>query len=178
MKIKILDCGSKEEVASLFSSVFTSSEGAGEGQLISRLASALAARIDNQEVIGIGACENGKLIGAIFFTRLRFKEPVEAYMLSPVAVSTAHQGKGVGQALIRHGLNSLKNRSATMVMTYGDPAFYAKTGFQALPEDTIQAPHKLSMPQGWLAQHLAGDVMPNLKSRPACVSEFDDPAYW
>jgi putative acetyltransferase len=178
MEIKILDCGIKEQVASLFSSVFTYSEGEGEGRLIGRLASALAARIDNQEVVSVGACENGKLIGAIFFTRLQFKEPVEAYMLSPVAVSTVHQGKGVGQALIRHGLNSLRSRSATMVMTYGDPAFYAKTGFQALSEDAIQAPHALSMPQGWLVQHLTGGVIPTLKSRPACVPEFDDPAYW
>lgn len=178
MIFKILDCVKKDEVTSLFLSVFTFSEGEGEGQLIGRLAMELAARIDNHDVICIGACEDEKLIATIFFTRLRFKEPVEAYLLSPVAVSTSHQGKGVGQALIRHGLELLKERSVTIVMTYGDPAFYAKTGFKALSEDSIKAPFMLSMPHGWQAQHLAENAMPILKSRPACVPQFNDPAYW
>jgi len=101
-----------------------------------------------------------------------------AYMLAPVAISTAHQGRGIGQALIRFGLDELKNRSATLVVTYGDPAFYARVGFQALSEDVIQAPLPLSMPEGWLGQPLSGEAIPILKSRPACVPEFDNSAYW
>lgn len=178
MNFRILDRNSKEEVASLFTSVFSSSEGEQEGRLIGSLASGLAARIDNQEIICIGAYEDAAMIGTIFFTRLRFDEPIEAYMLAPVAVSTAHQGRGVGQALISFGLHELKNRSATVVVTYGDPAFYSKVGFQALSEDVIQAPLPLSMPEGWLGQHLSGEAIPILKSRPACVQEFQNHDYW
>lgn len=178
MNFRILDKESKEEVASLFTSVFSSSEGEQEGRRIGSLASALAARIDNQEIICIGAYTAGELIGAIFFTRLRFDEPVAAFMLSPVAVGTARQGRGVGQALIRFGLDELKSRSATLVVTYGDPAFYAKVGFQMVSEDVIQAPLPLSMPEGWLGHPLSRETFPVLKSRPACVQEFDNPAYW
>jgi putative acetyltransferase len=178
MNFRILDNNSKDEVASLFTSVFSSSEGAQEGRLIGSLAYTLAARIDNQEIICIGAYADGTLIGAIFFTRLRFDEPIKAYMLAPVAISTAHQGRGIGQALIRFGLDELKNRSATLVVTYGDPAFYSKVGFKALPEEAIQAPLPLSMPEGWLGQSLSGETIPILKSRPACIQEFDSPAYW
>jgi putative acetyltransferase len=178
MNFRILDNNSMDEVASLFTSVFLSSEGEQEGRLIGSLASKLAARIDNQEIICIGAYEDGTLIGAIFFTRLRFDDPIEAYMLSPVAVSTVHQGRGTGQAMIRFGLNELKNRSAALVVTYGDPAFYSKVGFQALSEDVIQAPLPLSMPEGWLGQFLSGEAIPILKSRPACTQEFNNPAYW
>jgi len=178
MNVRILDNNNKEEVASLFTSVFSSSEGEDEGRLIGSLASALAARTDNQEVICIGAYADGTLIGAIFFTRLQFDEPIEAYMLAPVAISTAHQGRGIGQALIRFGLDELKRRSATLVVTYGDPAFYSKVGFQALSESVIQAPLPLSMPEGWLGQSLSGKAIPILKSRPACVQEFDNSAYW
>jgi len=178
MNFRILDNNSKDEVAGLFFSVFSSSEGEQEGKLIGSLASRLAARIDNQEIICIGAYEDGTLIGAIFFTRLRFDEPIEAYMLAPVAVSTARQGIGVGQALIRFGLDQLKNRSATLIVTYGDPAFYSKVGFQALSEEVIQAPLPLSMPEGWLGQPLSGKAIPILKCRPSCVQEFDNPAYW
>ena len=81
----ILDKNSQEEVARLFTSVFTASEGEKEGRLIGNLASELSSRADNQEIICIGAYEEKSLIGAIFFTRLGFDEPVRVYMLAPVA---------------------------------------------------------------------------------------------
>jgi putative acetyltransferase len=178
MEFRILDNDREEEVTSLFTSVFALSEGEQEGRLIGRLASQLAGHVDNQEIICIGGFEDGSMIAAIFFTRLQFEEPIEAYMLAPVAVRTAHQGKGVGQALINFGLHELKNRSASLAVTYGDPAFYSKTGFQTLSEDVIQAPRPLSMPGGWLGQSLSGGSIPILDSRPRCVPEFDNPDYW
>ena len=178
MNFSILDKDSKDEVANLFTSVFSSSEGEQEGRLIGNLASVLAWRTENLEIICIGAYADRAMIGAIFFSRLRFDEPIEAYMLAPVAVSTAHQGRGNGQALIRFGLQVLRNRFATVAVTYGDPAFYAKVGFQALSEGVIQAPLRLSMPEGWLGQSLSEGPIPILNSRPACVQEFDNPDYW
>jgi putative acetyltransferase len=178
MNFKILDSNCKDEVTRLFTSSFSSSEGAQEGKVIGRLASALAARIDNQEIVCIGAYLDGALIGSVFLTRLRFVDPVEAYMLSPVAVATAIQRRGTGQAMIKFGLDELKKRSATLVVTYGDPSFYSKVGFEALSQDLIQAPFPLSMPEGWLGQSLTGRAIPAMKSRPSCLQEFDNPAYW
>jgi len=99
-------------------------------------------------------------------------------MLAPVAVSTAYQGRGIGQTLIQFGLSELKNRSAGVAITYGDPAFYSKAGFQPLSEAVIQAPLPLSMPEGWLGQSLINKTLPILKSRPSCVQAFDNPDYW
>ncbi len=178
MSYKILDKNNKEEVAGLFKSVFSSSEGEKEGELIGNLASQLSSRTDDQEIICIGAYEDESIVGAIFLTHLGFNEPVTVYMLAPVAVSTKHQGKGIGQALIRHGLNELKNRSIAVVVTYGDPSFYSRVGFQALSEDVIQAPLKLSMPEGWLGQSLTGEPIPTINGRPECVKAFNDPVYW
>ncbi|MES9936087.1 MAG: N-acetyltransferase [Sedimenticola sp.] len=175
---KILDKSQQKEVTELFTSVFTSSEGEEEGKLIGDLASELSSNIDNEETICFGAFENESLIGSIFFTRLRFNEPILVYMLAPVAVSTRHQGKGVGQALINYGLNELKNRSICVVVTYGDPSFYSKVGFQPLQESVIRAPLKLSMPGGWLGCSLTGEAMPTIKERPTCVKPFNDPVYW
>jgi predicted N-acetyltransferase YhbS len=99
-------------------------------------------------------------------------------MLAPVAVGAEHQGKGIGQALINYGLNQLKKRSVNAVVTYGDPSFYSKVGFQALSENVIQAPLKLSMPFGWLGQSLTEEPIPTINERPMCVKEFNDPVYW
>jgi predicted N-acetyltransferase YhbS len=178
MNYKILGKNSKEEVASLFTSVFSSSEGEQEGKLIGNLASELSSNIDDQEIICIGAYEEESLIGSIFFTRLRFNDSILVYMLAPVAVSTEHQGKGVGQALIKYGLNELKNRSVAVAMTYGDPSFYSKAGFQPISESAIKAPLKLSMPEGWLGCSLTAETIPTINERPTCVKQFNDPVYW
>jgi predicted N-acetyltransferase YhbS len=178
MHHKILDNTSQQEVADLFKAVFTSSEGEQEGKLIGELASKLSSGIDGQEIICIGAYEDDSIIGSIFFTHLRFNEAIRVYMLAPVAVSTRHQGRGIGQALIGYGLDELRCRSVDVVVTYGDPAFYAKTGFQALSENIIKAPQKLSMPEGWLGQSLTEAPIPTLEERPECVRAFNDPLYW
>jgi len=178
MNYQSLEKSKQEEVANLFTSVFTTSEGEKEGMLIGGLSSELASSIDNEETICFGAYENGSLIGSIFFTRLKFNDPIQVYMLAPVAVSTEHQGRGIGQALINYGLNELKKRSVSVVVTYGDPSFYSKVGFQALPEELIQAPQKLSMPFGWLGQSLTAEPIPAIDERPTCVKEFNDAVYW
>ena len=178
MNHKILDNTSQQEVADLFKAVFTSSEGEQEGKLIGELASKLSSGIDDQEIICIGAYEDDSIIGSIFFTHLRFNEAIRIYMMAPVAVNTRHQGMGVGQALINYGLDEMRRRSVDVVVTYGDPAFYAKTGFLPLPESSIKAPLKLSMPQGWLGQSLTEAPIPTLEERPECVKAFNDPVYW
>ncbi|QDV49874.1 GNAT family N-acetyltransferase [Gimesia fumaroli] len=178
MKHRVFDKSNQHEVTDLFTSVFTASEGKKEGKLIGNLASKLSSSIDNQEIVSLGTYENELLIGAIFFTRLRFNKSIRVYMLAPVAVSTEHQGKGIGQELIKYGLDELKNRSVDVAVTYGDPSFYSKIGFEALSENVIQAPLELSMPVGWLGQSLTEEQIPVIKERPECVSEFNDPVYW
>ncbi len=176
--IKFLNKNNKDEVESLFTSVFSSSEGDKEGRLIGNLALDLSSAIDNQDIVSFGAFEEDFLIGSIFFTRLIYKTDILVYMLAPVAVSTEHQRQGIGIALISYGLNELKNRFADIVVTYGDPSYYSKTGFQQLSESVIQAPLKLSMPEGWLGQSLNQEPIPAIHERPRCVKEFNDPAYW
>lgn len=178
MNFKTLDRNNQDQLTGLFTDVFSSSEGEDEGKLIGNLVAKLSFAIDNQAIICLGAYEESSLIAAIFLTRLRFEEDVQVYMLAPVAVSTAYQGQGAGQALINYGIDELKSRSAAVLITYGDPAYYAKVGFQPLSEEVIQAPLKMSMPEGWLGQSLREEPIPVLKSRPLCVKAFNDPVYW
>lgn len=178
MNHKILDKNNQKEITKLFKSVFTSSEGKEEGKLIGKLASELSSEIDHSEIICFGTYEKELIIGAIFFTRLRFKKTIQVYMLAPVAVRKEKQGRGVGQALIKFGIDELKNRSIDVAVTYGDPSYYSRLGFQALPESVIQAPLKLSMPIGWLGKALTGEAIPTINERPACVKEFNNPVYW
>jgi len=176
---KILDKKKQKDIKELFTSVFTSSEGENEGELIGELSSKLASNIDNKEIICFGAYERELLIGSIFFTRLRFNnDPINIYMLAPVAVNTKHHGKGIGQALINYGLIELKKRSVNVAITYGDSSFYSKVGFKPLSTNIIQAPLELSMAEGWLGQSLTNDQIPTIHDRPTCVKDFNNPMYW
>lgn len=178
MNYEVLGSNRQDEVTGLFRSVFTLSEGEQEGALIGNLVAELSSRIDNRDIICLGAHENKPVIGAIFFTRLHFSQDIQIYMLAPVAVSPEHQGKGIGQALINYGLDELRNRGVKVAITYGDPSFYSRVGFKPLSEDVIQAPLELSMPIGWLGQSLTDDPVPTISERPRCVKAFDNPAYW
>ena len=123
--------------------------------------------------------DEGALLGAIIFTRLDFaNDPRKVFLLSPVAVATAHQGRGVGQRLITYGLDLLRNEGVDIAVTYGDPAYYGRVGFRAVAEEDLPAPLPLGMPQGWIAQSLTDAPLTPLKGPSHCVSAFNDPALW
>jgi len=77
MNYQAIDKSKQKELTDLFTSVFTSSEGVKEGVLIGSLSSKLASSIDNEETICFGVYENDSLIASIFFTRLKFNNPIQ-----------------------------------------------------------------------------------------------------
>jgi len=178
MNFKYLSKLDKIKIEKLFTSAFTSSEGEQEGRLIGQLSAKLSEDINNQDIFCFGAFIEKELAGSIFFTQLYFNIKIKVYMLAPMAVSPRHQKKGIGSSLIKFGINEFKNKAIDVIITYGDPLFYSKVGFQKIAEDIIKAPLKLSMPQGWLGQSLKGKSIPVIKNRPSCVKAFDNPAYW
>ena len=178
MQYTKLSSTDQQQIADLFKTVFSVSEGEVEGALIGELALELSQAIDDQQVQCFASYQQDVLTGVIFFTCLRFKSEINVYLLGPVAVSTEHQGQGIGQSLIINGLRTLKQQSVEVVITYGDPKFYAKVGFQPLSERQIQAPLTLSMPHGWQAQSLTDQAIPTIDGRPSCVKAFNNPIYW
>jgi len=167
-----------QTIASLFTSVFAQSEEEAEGALIGQLAKDLLEQTDEHDLHCFVAVDNGQIVGAIFFSRLDFKNGIESFILAPVAVHSDHQGKGIGQALINHGLSELKNTGVSVVLTYGDPGFYHKVGFRPISPEMIRAPFALSQPEGWLGQSLSGDSIETLSGTCSCVKALNDPKYW
>lgn len=168
----------KAPITKLFQSVFADSEGATEGEVMGTLAKDLLGKTPANDLYCFLATDGGQIIGAIFFSRLKFEVDMQAYILAPVAVDTGHQGKGIGQKLIRHGLAELKACGSSLIITYGDPAFYAKVGFRPLEPEKIRPPHALSQPIGWLGQSLDGGEIQSIPGGCLCVEALDDPAYW
>ena len=165
-------------VEDLFVSVFSKSEGEEEGALIGNLVKDMTASTDSRDLYGFVAVDGKQIVGAVFFSRLSFEKAVDAFLLAPVAVRSDHQGMGIGQALITHGLRAMRSKGVSFVTTYGDPSFYSKIGFHPISPDRIAAPLQLSQPEGWLGQTLADDAIETIPGHCTCVKALDDPAYW
>ena len=165
-------------VERLFVSAFSEAEGEQEGALIGDLVEEMLASTDGRDLDGFVAVDGNEIVGAIFFSRLTFDDDIDVFVLAPVAVATDHQGKGIGQVLITHGLREMRRMGVSYVTTYGDPSFYSKVGFQPISEDDIAPPLELSQPEGWLGQPLGDDDIDAIPGRPTCVKALDDPVYW
>jgi putative acetyltransferase len=55
------------------------------------------------------------------------------FVLAPLAVLPDWQHRGIGTALVEEGLDELRARHATCCVVVGDPVFYGRFGFRALP---------------------------------------------
>lgn len=166
------------EVQQLFTQVFTASEGEAEGKMVSHLVKELQEKTASKDLMGFVACEDGKVIGAVFFSRMWFGEFDKAFILSPMAIATTHQHQGLGQQLINFGMSELKQQGVELLLTYGDIHFYSKVGFEQVTEEVLKAPLKLSYPHGWLAQSLTSKQIVPMAATSKCVEALDHQAYW
>jgi len=167
-----------EEVKQLFTNTFSDSEGKSEGLLIGNLVHDLMTNTDNNDLYGFVATENEKIVGSIFFSKLTFESKISAYLLSPVAVHTKFQKKGIGQKLVNFGLNTLKEDGVELIFTYGDPNYYSKVGFNPIAEKRVKAPLTLTYPEGWLGQSLVNDTIEPITGNSYCVEALNKPKYW
>lgn len=168
-----------DEIAALFEATFAASENAEEGVLIGELAKELIEPTPGAEIAVFTASDKGKAVGCIIFTRLRFEaDKRQVYLLSPVAISSDHQGLGIGTQLIRFGLNMLRDAGIDIAVTYGDPDYYERVGFRPISSDLIPAPRPLEQPHGWLAQSLTDEKIDAFDGPSRCATALNDPAYW
>lgn len=178
MNYEILKPKSATEVQKLFTNVFTDSENRAEGELIGNLVSELQKTTKPEDIFCFVAKCDEKIIGGIFFTRLKFDVQINAFILSPVAIAAQHQKQGIGQKLITFGINHLKNNNVELLITYGDPNFYSKVGFENISEAVIKAPLKLTYPEGWLAQSLLSKNINPINGNSTCVEALNNQKYW
>jgi putative acetyltransferase len=92
-------------------------------------------RSDSLVLLSLVADEGGDMIGHILFSRIQIDPPkakaapIAAVALGPMCVSSVHQKKGVGGALIQQGLRILKQRGESIVFVLGHKKYYPKFGF-------------------------------------------------
>ena len=171
--------GREDAIVDLFTETFATSEGPEEGALIGNLVQDLLGQTPAADIRVFRAVDGDLLIAAVVFTRLTYPEDTRyVVLLSPMAVGTGFQRQGVGQAVIRHALATLRSEGAELAITYGDPEYYRRVGFHPINEVQIQPPLPLSVPRGWIGQSLTGGEMPILAGKPKCVPAMNRADVW
>ncbi len=171
--------GCDQRIVALFTAVFSDAEGEQEGAAIGSLVHGLLEGTDPRDIEVVTAEDDGVLVGAAIFTRLRYpRDSRVVFLLSPMAVSTARQGMGVGQRLLSHALQALRAGGVDVVITYGDPDFYGRVGFAPVSEETAPPPLPLSRPEGWLGLALSAAQLTPIPGPSSCVAALNDPHHW
>lgn len=168
-----------EEIVALLTRTFAASEGEAEGRLIGGLVRDLLSTTPQADLTVFSARDGGSIVGCIMFTPLRFEDDTrKVALLSPVAVASGRRGQGIGQALLRYGLDALRADGVDVAVTYGDPGYYGRIGFSQVTGDDVRPPLPLSQPEGWLALSLDDRPLTPLKGPSRCVAALNDPGYW
>lgn len=95
-----------------------------EADLVDRL------RASGDVVLSLVWEEQGEICGQVLFSRMSLAG-VRAVGLAPMAVTPEFQNKGIGSALIREGLQLLRQRGEQAVFVLGHRHYYPRFGFRA-----------------------------------------------
>jgi len=150
-----------------------------EGEAVSQLAIDLLEDKTALPILSLVAEQDNEIIGNIIFSSVSIEgvEGVSAYILAPLAVTRFAQGSGIGIQLINKGLETLKERGAEIVLVYGDPNYYMRTGFKA--GHNLKPPHKLKYPEeAWMAQELVESILTKTQGIVQCASSLNSPEHW
>lgn len=92
--------------------------------------------------LSLVAEQDGAIVGHVMFSHvvLEGDEERPVLALAPVSVAPAHQRQGIGSALVRMGLEKADARREPLVTVLGDPAYYARFGFQPARRYAIEPP--------------------------------------
>ena len=150
-----------------------------EAETVSQLAIDLLEDKTALPILSLVAEQDNEIIGNVIFSSVTIEgvEEVSAYILAPLAVTRLVQRSGIGTQLINKGLETLKERGAKIVLVYGDPNYYMRTGFKA--EYNLKPPHKLKYPEeAWMAQELVESILTKTQGTVRCAMSLNSPEYW
>ncbi len=95
-----------------------------------------ALRAANELTLSIVAEEHGQVVGHVALSPVtitddRRQKAQGWYGLGPISILPARQGQGIGSRLMEQALAELRAMRAAGCVLLGEPAYYARFGFQA-----------------------------------------------
>jgi putative acetyltransferase len=140
----------RESVRDIHLRAFGDHGPADHGLVVASLVDTLRETITPTDGLSLVAEHDGQIVGHVMFTRSLLDAPrrlVEVQVLSPLAVMPEHQKRGIGSALVRHGLKALAEQAVPLVFLEGDPRYYSRFGFARGCDQGFRKP-SLRIPDG------------------------------
>lgn len=131
-------------------------------------------------VLSLVAEVDDTIVGHVAFSPVTLPDTGEhlGYLLAPLAVSPAHQRRGIASQLIKDGMQRLSDLRPGVLLVYGDPDFYGRFGFRAERGGGYAPPYPLEFPFGWQGMALGDFEFPSSPVCISCVPSLDDPTLW
>lgn len=111
-------------------------------------------------ILSLVAESHGRLVGHVMFSRataVSASATSQLACLAPMAVHPSRQRLGLGAALIRRGLEIVRDKRFPAVIVVGHPAYYARFGFSSQLAARLDSPYSgpslqaLDLSPGFLA---------------------------
>jgi putative acetyltransferase len=121
--------------------------------------------------VSLVAIEGGALVGYVAFSPVAIDgHDLGWFGLGPLAVRPDCQGRGIGVALVRAGLDRLRTTGAKGCVLVGEPGYYGRFGFRAHlglrligvpPEYFLALPFAAELPRGQITYHEGFEARPS-----------------
>jgi len=155
------DTGEQRAVRSVHEAAFGRPD---EADLVDNLRSegavllSLVAQVEQQEM-------EQQIVGHTLFSRMSIETstgPVSAGALAPAAVLPGHQRRGIGEQLIRCGLDRLRAQGERIVIVLGHPDYYSRFGFSSEKARFLESPFP---PEAFMALELSSGALEGVRGK-------------
>ena len=132
--------------------------------------------------VSLLALEGDRAVGHILFTRAGLVpySSLTASLLAPLAVVPGEQKKGIGGALIEHGLRILSESGVDLVFVLGHPGYYPRFGFEPAGKLGYDRPYLLQekTPEAWMVKALRQGIIGKYSGTVTVADTLYKPEYW
>jgi putative acetyltransferase len=129
--------------------------------------------------LSLVAVYDGQVVGHILFSLIRVAVPgrpdrEQAILsLAPMAVLPEFQGRGIGSAMVRRGLEIARELGHKAVVVVGHPDYYPRFGFSPARAKGLEAPFPVP-DEAFMALELEPDGLEGLTGMLVYPSAFDE----
>ncbi len=106
-----------------------------------------------------------RIAGHLLFSRMWIEAGnglVPAAALAPISVVPDHQRRGIGEQLIRNGLDLLRGRGEQIVIVLGHPGYYTRFGFSSGTASSLESPFP---PEAFMALELSPGALEGVRGK-------------
>jgi putative acetyltransferase len=129
-------------------------------------------RAEGAVLLSLVAEMEGRIVGHILFSRMWIDTsdgPAPAAALAPMAVLPEHRRRGIGERLIRHGLDLLRARGEGAVIVLGHAGYYPRFGFSSEKALAIESPFR---PESFMALELRPGALDGIRGKVRYAGAF------